>query len=84
MSHDLDHLRTARSRVVGVKQTLKAVQRGQVSIVFMAHDADVHVLRELQQACSAQGVPIVWVTSMQELGRAAGIQVGSATAAVLR
>ncbi len=84
MSHDLDHLRSARSRVVGVKQTLKAVQRGQVSTVFMAYDADAHVLREIQQACAGQAVPVVWVASMQELGRAAGIQVGSATAAVLR
>ena len=30
-------------RVVGVKQTLKAVQSGEAEVVYLAQDADEHV-----------------------------------------
>ncbi|NLY53241.1 MAG: 50S ribosomal protein L7Ae-like protein [Firmicutes bacterium] len=84
MSDALERLRSAPAKVVGLKQTLKAVRRGEVELVFMAEDAEPHVLRELQQLCQEQAIPIEWVASMRELGKAAGIQVNSATVALLR
>lgn len=84
MSEALTRLKAAPAKVVGLKQTLKAVQRGQAEVVFMAEDAEPHVLRELQQICAEQSTPIEWVSTMRELGKAAGIQVKAATVAILR
>lgn len=84
MFETLEHLKTAKLKVVGVKQVQKAVQKGQVETVFMAEDAEPHVLRALQQFCEEQNIPVVKVPTMSELGKAAGIQVGSATVAVLK
>lgn len=80
----LEHLKAAKFKVVGVKQVQKAAQKGQVEVVFMADDAEPHVLRALQQFCEEQNIPVVKVPTMLELGKAAGIQVGSATVAVLK
>ncbi|MGI6345355.1 MAG: ribosomal L7Ae/L30e/S12e/Gadd45 family protein [Bacillota bacterium] len=84
MFDTLEYLKNAKHKVVGVKQTQKAVQRDQTDWVVMARDADPRVLRELQELCQAKGIALHWVETMQELGKAAGIQVGSATAAVLK
>ncbi|NLW17538.1 MAG: 50S ribosomal protein L7Ae-like protein [Firmicutes bacterium] len=84
MSAALTRLKSSPDKVVGLKQTMKAVRRGQAEIVFMARDAEPHVLRDLQKLCEELAVPIEWVASMDELGTAAGIQVGSASAALLR
>ena len=84
MSVALTRLKSASGKVVGLKQTMKAVQRGQAEMVFLAKDAEPHVLRELQKLCEELAVPIEWVASMRELGKAAGIQVSSASVALLR
>ncbi len=84
LSAALTRLKTASGKVAGLKQTLKAVQRGQAEMVFLAEDAEPHVLRDLQQLCEELAVPIEWVASMHELGKAAGIQVSSASVALLR
>ena len=47
----LDRIRSARRRAVGTKQTLKAVVRGQAAEVFVARDAEEHVVRSVIQAC---------------------------------
>lgn len=84
MSAELARLADSRTRVVGVKQTVKAVRRREVAVVYMAEDADSQVLHDLRQLCAAESIPIVTVATMQELGRAAGIQVGSATVGLLK
>lgn len=79
-----DEVRAARRRAVGTRQALKAVARDQAAAVFVARDAEPHVTRELVRLCEEKNVPIVYVDSMAELGRACGIQVGAAAAAILR
>jgi len=79
----LDRLRAARRRTVGTKQTLKAVLRGEAVRVYVARDAEPHVLRDLVQACQARGVELEYVDTMRELGSACKIKVGAASAAIL-
>lgn len=83
MSKVLARLKTTSGKVVGLKQTIKAVKRGQAKTVFLARDAEPHVLREIQELCQELAIPIEWVASMQELGKAAGIKVSSASVALL-
>ncbi|MGC7845561.1 L7Ae/L30e/S12e/Gadd45 family ribosomal protein [Desulforudis sp. 1088] len=78
-----ERLTTARRKTVGTKQTLKAVQRGQAKVVFVAQDAEAHVSVPLIQACQVKGIPIVEVPTMRELGKLCGILVNCASAAVI-
>ncbi|PTM54703.1 50S ribosomal protein L7ae-like protein [Desmospora activa] len=78
-----DKVKTASSLMIGAKQTKKAVEQGKVQQVLVAKDADEHVTRSLIQLCRHHGVHVVYVDSMRELGKACGIDVGAATAAIL-
>ncbi len=79
----LARLSEARSRVVGASQTAKAIARGSAVEAFFAADADSRVTDHVVQAAAEHGVPLVRVESMAALGKACGIAVGAAAAAVL-
>lgn len=76
-------LKRAKQKTVGVKQTLRALEKGSVQCIFVAEDADAHVTRPIIELCRNQKVEIVRVPTMQELGKACSIQVGAAVAAIL-
>lgn len=78
-----ERIRAAKKKTVGTKQTTKAVQKGNARVVFIARDAEAHVTEPLLALCREKGVEVVMVDSMEELGRACGIEVGSASAAIL-
>ncbi|MBU4534096.1 MAG: ribosomal L7Ae/L30e/S12e/Gadd45 family protein [Eubacteriales bacterium] len=79
-----ERLNMAQEKTVGSKQTLKAIQRGQARMVYVALDAEPSVLDPIVQACRARAVPLIEVSSMQELGKACGISVGCASAAITK
>lgn len=70
-------------KVVGVKQSRKAVQRGSAARVFLAEDADPQVTDPIRLLCVGAGVPVETVPHMKELGTACGIRLGCAVAAIL-
>ena len=80
----MENLKLAPKKTVGTKQTLKAVEKGMARMVFIASDAEPRVTRSLLQSCESQGIPVVEVDTMAELGKACGIDVGSASAAILK
>ena len=69
--------------IVGTKQLKKAVKKGSVQFVFLALNADPAITEPLAQLCRQNSIQITWVRTMAELGRACGIEVGAAAAAVL-
>ena len=69
--------------VVGAKQLKKAVKNGRVKFVLLADNADPAVTEPLAMLCEENHIPITWVASKADLGRACGIEVGAAAAAVL-
>ena len=80
----LELLQQAEKRIVGIKQTEKAVLRGQAETVFIAADADDRVTSKLQQLCQEQSIRLVTELTMQEIGRACGIQVKAGAAVILK
>ena len=72
-----------RDFVVGAKQLKKAVKAGRAKVVFLAENADPAVTEPLEKLCTANHIQVTWVHSMAELGRACGIEVGAAAAALL-
>jgi len=79
----LNRLKNAPRKTVGTKQTLKAVEKNQASVVFIAEDAEEHVVSGLKELCRTKGIEMVFVPTMKELGQACGIDVGAASAAIL-
>lgn len=74
----------AAKRIVGAKQLKKAILAGTARQVYLAQDADPAVTEPLQALCQAHKVPVSYVSTMAELGRACHIEVGAAAAAVIR
>ena len=70
--------------VVGSKQLRKAMEKGRAEYVFLAENADPAITEPIEQMCGKLHIQITWVRSMSELGRACGIEVGAAAAAVIR
>ncbi|HBT20982.1 MAG TPA: 50S ribosomal protein L7Ae-like protein [Peptococcaceae bacterium] len=79
----LNELKEAAHRVVGTRQTTKAVQEGRAKKVFIAEDAEDRITGPLIELCKAKGIEIVKVKSMKELGSTCGIDVGAASAAII-
>ncbi len=79
----LDRLKSARRKTVGTKQTAKAVHKGIARVVFVASDADRRVIEDVVEACRGGSVELVYADSMDVLGKACGIDVGAASAAIL-
>jgi large subunit ribosomal protein L7A len=80
MLQDLAH---TRNRVVGLKQTLKAIHEDAAVRVYLAEDVDGFVHTKIVTACGERGVTPVMIPSMAELGSACGIDVGAAVAAII-
>lgn len=79
----VDRIKNARKRAIGSKQTIKAVEKGIAKVVFVARDADEHVTRPLVELCKSRSVEVIWIDTMPALGKACGIEVGSAAAAII-
>lgn len=79
----LERLKTARKKSIGTKQTAKAIEKGNTRLIFVAKDAEEHVTREIVKTAREKGVEVVVAESMLALGKACGIEVGAAAAAVL-
>lgn len=79
----LNELKNGR-KVVGAKQTKRALGDGTAARVYVAEDADPRVIEPVEAMCRERSVPVERVERMKELGSACGIAVGSAVAALLR
>lgn len=65
----------------GTKQVLKAAKSGEVKKVYIGKDAEKHIVADLIKFCKETKIDIVYMETMKELGKYAGIDVGTATAA---
>lgn len=69
---------------VGIKQTSRAITEGKALSVYIAKDADPFMLAPLIELAEQCQIPVVLVDTMKELGRACKIDVGAATAVILK
>lgn len=73
-----------KEKVVGVKQSRRAIREDQAVKVFLALDAAASLTSPIAQQCEEKAIPVVWGFTMRQLGQAAGIQVGAAVAVLLK
>lgn len=77
------HRLKTESKVVGMKQTLKALEKGTAKVVYVAEDADEHMVRQVIDLAEDQAVPVITVETMVQLGQECNIEVRTATAATI-
>lgn len=73
-----------QNKTVGIKQSTKALNQDKVKTLFIAEDADNHLIQNMKRIANEKNVEVISVDSMKELGKACGIDVGAAVAAVLK
>lgn len=71
-------------KTIGAKQTLKAIERGDVKTVFVALDSDERISAPILESCHIHDVPVNNEHTMDELGRACKIKVAAAAVGILR
>ena len=68
----------------GTNEATKAIERGISKLIIIAEDVEPpEVVAHLPILCEEQGTAYAFVPSKQELGKALGIEVTSAAAAIL-
>lgn len=81
---DLKNLETAQNRKIGIKQSLKAISKGEALRLYIAEDAEQHVIRQIVELAKKNNVEIVYIPTMVLLGKACSIDVGAATAVIVK
>ena len=71
------------AKVVGAKQTKRALRDGKAARVYLAKDADPMLTEPVEALSMEHQVEVEWISTMKDLGNACGIAVGAAVAAML-
>jgi len=80
----MHRLKKAPKKVIGFKQTLKMIERGQTEVVYVAQDVEDKIRLPLLEMSAKMEVPLVEAESMIALGKACNIQVGASAVAILK
>jgi len=68
----------------GTNETTKAVERGNAALIYVAEDVQPEeIVMHLPELADEKGIPFVFIDSQDDVGHAAGLEVGSAAAAVV-
>lgn len=78
------HRLHTQPKVVGVKQTLRAIQKEMVDVVYIAEDAQSHVTQKVIESAKERQIPMVMVDTMKKLGEFCQVEVQTATAAIVK
>lgn len=72
------------NKVVGMKETVKALKNNTVKTLYVCNDAEENFIKPLIELAEQNSIDIIKVNTMKELGRLCGIDVSAATAALLK
>jgi large subunit ribosomal protein L7A len=77
-------IKEAKEKIVGLKQTLRAIQQDHVNTVYIADDVEEHILRKITGLCQEKEIPLIKANLTQkELGRLCQIEVGAAIVSIV-
>ena len=78
-------IKEAGEKIVGLKQTLRAIQQDRIKVVYIADDVEEHVIRKIAQPCQEKAIPMIGANmSQKELGRFCRIEVGAAIIGIIK
>ena len=74
----------SQEKVIGVKQSRRAVREGRANQVYLACDADPAITEPVADSCAKAGISTVTEYTMAQLGHACSITVGASVVALLK
>ena len=80
----MKRLETEKSIIVGMKQTLRALEMNLVCVLYIALDADEKVTSRIEELAIKKQIEIVKVPTMRELGDACNVRIGASTCAIVK
>lgn len=69
--------------VAGLKETLKALNKDQVTSLIIARDVEVHLMTRVLSQINQKNIPYTLFSSKKELGEYVGINVNATIVAIL-
>ena len=75
---------TCANKVVGMKQSKKAILAGRAAKVYVARDCDPQIRDMFAELCDSAEVPVNEESTLTQLGKACGIHVGAAVVTLLK
>ena len=68
----------------GTNETTKAIERGNAELVYVAEDVQPEeIVMHLPELSDEKGISFIFVETQDDVGHAAGLEVGSAAAAIV-
>jgi large subunit ribosomal protein L7A len=85
MSQAQKAIRESIAKVIGLKQTLRAIQQNKIGAVYLANDIEDHIVRKITESCRENAIPIYTAElGQKELGRLCQIEVGAAVVGLMK
>jgi large subunit ribosomal protein L7A len=73
----------SQDKVIGVKQSRRAIREGRAKRIYLAIDADPAITDPVADSCQEAGIPVETGYTMAQLGQACHITVGASVVAVI-
>jgi large subunit ribosomal protein L7A len=73
----------SQEKVIGVKQSRRAIREGRAKRIYLAIDADPAITDPVADSCQEAGIPVETGYTMAQLGQACRITVGASVVAVI-
>lgn len=74
-----------KEKVIGLKQTLRAIQQDRIVQVYIASDIEDHITRKINDSCEEKKIPVIALNLTQkELGRLCQIEVGASVVSITK
>ena len=77
-----EKVKQADKTIIGTKQAVKAMKKGLVKEVYIALDVELRIIELARQTATETDVPITYVESKIDLGRACGLRLGASVVAI--
>lgn len=77
-----EKVKQAKKTIIGTKQTVKAMEQGLVKEVYIALDVEERIIELAVAIAQETNVPIYYVESKVDLGKACGLRIGASVVAI--
>ncbi len=81
---DLAKLVTASNKVVGLRETLKAIAQGTIDLVIVSTNIDAVLEKVILTECSNNNISVKRAFTKQDLGKLACLEVSCAIVGILK
>jgi len=81
----IEIIKGSKEKIIGLKQTLRAIQQDRVVQVFIASDIEGHITTKIIASCEDKKIPITALNLTQkDLGKLCQIEVGASVVAITK